>query len=269
MLYLDHAATTALDPRVLDAMLPYMTTEYGNASTLYALGRHAMQAIEDARDTIASILHCHSNEVFFTSGGSESDNLAVKGLAFAKQEQGKHIITSAIEHHAMLHTCQYLGRFDFDTSYIPVDAQGAVHLSFIIEERTEQTTLISIMYANNEVGTIQPVADIGIWCHEQGITFHTDAVQAGGTLPLNVDELHVDLLSLSAHKFYGPKGVGILYIRQGTRLLPQMQGGSQERGRRAAQKMWLVLLVLLLLYNLRTCRLMMNVNDLHNYVINS
>ncbi len=232
-IYLDHAATTPLDARVLDAMIPYLTTEYGNASSIYTLGRHAMQAIDRSREQVAEILHCRPTEVAFVGCGSESDNLAIKGIAFAAQKKGNHLITSSIEHHAVLHTCQYLERFGFKTTYLPVDEYGRVDPDDVGRAITEQTVLVSIMYANNEVGTIEPIAEIGRICRAKKVPFHVDAVQAGGTVPLDVVALHVDLLSLSAHKFYGPKGMGILYVRQGMRLLPQLQGGSQERGRRA------------------------------------
>jgi cysteine desulfurase len=232
-IYFDHAATTALDRRVLDTMLPYLTTEYGNASSIYTAGRHAMQAIDHARERVADQLHCRPSEVAFVGCGSESDNLAIKGMAFASQKKGKHIITTSIEHHAVLYTCQYLERFGFTTTYLPVDAYGQVDPDDVARSITDETILVSVMYANNEVGTIEPIAEIGRICRARKIPFHVDAVQAGGTLPLDVIELKADLLSLSAHKFYGPKGMGILYIRQGMRILPQLQGGSQERGRRA------------------------------------
>jgi cysteine desulfurase len=232
-IYLDHAATTALDARVLDVMLPYFTTEYGNASSIYTLGRHAMQALDSAREQVADILGCRPTEISFMGCGSESDNLAIKGIAFASQKKGNHFITTPIEHHAVLHTCQYLERFGFKTTYLPVDSYGRVNPDDVGRAITDQTILVSVMYANNEVGTIEPVAEIGRICRARKIPFHIDAVQAGGALPLDVTALNADLLSLSAHKFYGPKGVGILYTRQGTRLLPQLQGGSQERGRRA------------------------------------
>ena len=232
-IYLDHAATTALDPRVLDAMLPFFTTEYGNASSIYTLGRHAMQAIDSAREEVAEVLSCRPTEVTFTGCGSESDNLAIKGIAFTAQKKGNHLITSSIEHHAVLHTCQYLERFGFKTTYVPVDSYGGVDPDEVGRAITDQTILVSIMYANNEVGTIEPVAEIGRICRARKIPFHVDAVQAGGALPIDVTALNADLLSLSAHKFYGPKGVGILYARQGMRVLPQLQGGSQERGKRA------------------------------------
>lgn len=232
-IYLDHAATTALDARVLDAMIPYLTTEYGNASSIYTLGRHAMQAIDSAREQVADILNCRPTEITFTGCGSESDNLAIKGMAFVSQKKGNHIITSSIEHHAVLHTCQYLERFGFKTTYLPVDGYGRVNPDDVARAITNQTILVSIMFANNEIGTIEPIAEIGRICRARKIPFHVDAVQAGGSLPIDVAALNVDLLSLSAHKFYGPKGVGILYARQGMRILPQLQGGSQERGKRA------------------------------------
>jgi cysteine desulfurase len=232
-IYLDHAATTPLDRRVLDAMLPYFTTEYGNASSIYTMGRHAMQAIDRSREQVAELLHCRPTEIAFVGCGSESDNLAIKGMAFASQKKGKHLITSSIEHHAVLYTCQYLDRFGFTTTYLPVDEYASIDPDDVARAITDQTVLVSVMYANNEVGTIEPIAEIGRICRARKVAFHVDAVQAGGTLPIDVVALNADLLSLSAHKFYGPKGMGILYVRQGMRILPQLQGGSQERGRRA------------------------------------
>ncbi len=232
-IYLDHAATTALDPRVLDAMLPYFTAEYGNPSSIYTLGRHAMQAIDRSREQVAEVIHSRPTEIAFVGCGSESDNLAIKGMAFASQKKGNHIITSSIEHHAVLHTCEYLDRFGFKTTYLPVDEYATVNPDDVGRAITDQTVLVSVMYANNEVGTIEPIAEIGRICRARKVPFHVDAVQAGGAIPIDVVALNVDMLSLSAHKFYGPKGMGILYTRQGVRILPQMQGGSQERGRRA------------------------------------
>jgi len=232
-IYLDHAATTALDQRVLEAMLPYFTAEYGNASSIYTLGRHAMQAIDRSREQVAEVIHSRPTEIAFVGCGSESDNLAIKGMAFAAQKKGNHIITSSIEHHAVLHTCEYLDRFGFKTTYLPVDEYATVNPDDVGRAITDQTVLVSVMYANNEVGTIEPIAEIGRICRAKKVPFHVDAVQAGGAIPIDVVALNVDMLSLSAHKFYGPKGMGILYTRQGIRILPQMQGGSQERGRRA------------------------------------
>src|SRR5579884_1768117 len=232
-IYLDHAATTSLDPRVLEVMIPYFTTEYGNASSIYTLGRHAMQAIDRSREQVAELLHARPTEIAFVGCGSESDNLAIKGIAFASQKKGKHIITSSVEHHAVLHTCQYLERFGFTTTYLPVDEYGRISPDDVAHAITDQTVLVSLMYANNEIGTIEPIEEIGRICRERKVPLHVDAVQAGGALPIDVKALNADLLSLSAHKFYGPKGVGIIYIRQGVRILPQLQGGSQERGRRA------------------------------------
>jgi cysteine desulfurase len=192
-----------------------------------------MQAIDSAREQVADILNCRPTEITFMGCGSESDNLAIKGIAYASQKKGNHLITSQIEHHAVLHACQYLERFGFKTTYLPVDSYGRINPDDVGRAITDSTVLVSIMYANNEVGTLEPVAEIGRICRAKKVPFHIDAVQAGGALPLDVTELNADLLSLSAHKFYGPKGVGILYTRQGVRLLPQLQGGSQERGKRA------------------------------------
>ncbi len=234
IIYFDHAATTPVHPHVLKAMLPYFSQRFGNASSIHRLGRQALQAVDEARQTVARILGCDYREVVFTSCGSESDNLAIRGVAFANRDRGNHIITSAIEHHAVLHTCEQLQRhFGFQVTVLPVDRYGTVDPDDVARAITPRTVLISIMYANNEVGTIQPIAEIGRIACEHGVPFHTDAVQGGGALELNVDALNVDLLSLSAHKFYGPKGVGILYVRKGTKLLPMQTGGSQERNRRA------------------------------------
>lgn len=232
-IYLDHAATTPTDPRVVERMLPYFTELFGNASSIYALGRRSQAAIDEARESVAHALGCRPTEIVFTGGGSEADNLAIKGVAFAARRRGNHIITSAIEHHAVLHTCQYLEQQGYTVTYLPVDEYGQVSPAAVQAAITPETALVTIMYANNEIGTIQPIAEIGAICRAHHVPFHTDAVQAGGLLELDVAALNVDLLTLSAHKFYGPKGVGILYMRQGTRLQPQVLGGSQERNRRA------------------------------------
>lgn len=235
MIYLDHSATTAVDSRVVEAMLPFWTTHYGNPSSIYSLGRRAASALEDARRRIAALLNCQPAELIFTSCGTESDNLALRGVALAAAERGKrHIITAPTEHHAVLHTVADLAeRFDFEVTYLPVDRYGLVDPAAVLAALRPDTALVSIMAANNEVGTIQPIAEIGAELRRRGVIFHTDAVQAGGHLDLDVEALQVDLLALSAHKFYGPKGVGLLYARRGVRLLPVQTGGGQERGRRS------------------------------------
>ncbi|NLS76489.1 MAG: aminotransferase class V-fold PLP-dependent enzyme [Chloroflexi bacterium] len=234
MIYLDHAATTAVDPRVVEAMLPYWTTQYGNASSIYRLGRQSRQAMEQARRDVADILGAQPEEIVFTGCGSESDNLALRGTAWASRQKGNHIITTPIEHHAISHTLlQLADHFGYEITYVPVDQYGVVNPDDVGRAITDKTVLVTIMYANNEVGTIEPIAEIAKIARAKGVPFHTDAVQAGGSLDLNVERLGVDLLSLSAHKFYGPKGIGLLYVRRGTPLLPTNTGGGQEMGLRA------------------------------------
>lgn len=232
--YLDYAATTPTDSKVLEAMLPYFTDYFGNPSSLHSFGRETKQAVEMAREKIATFIGAKPEEIIFTSGGTESDNTALIGVAQAKRNKGTHIITTAIEHHAVLETCRFLEKIGFRLTYLNVDKYGLVDPSDVEKAIKSDTILISIMHANNEIGTIQPIAAIGQIAREKGITFHTDAVQTFGHIPINVDDLKVDLLSASAHKLYGPKGVGILYARKGTNFIPFMHGGDQERGRRAS-----------------------------------
>lgn len=233
MIYLDHAATTPLAPQVREAMLPYLGEWFGNASSLYTLGRKSRLAIENARELAAAFFGCQPREIVFTAGGSESDNLALRGVMHAYRHRGDHLITTLIEHHAVLHTAQALEREGFRVTYLKPDRFGRIDVEQVREAITDRAVLISVMYANNEIGTVQPVAAIGRLARERGILFHTDAVQAVGYLPARVRELPCDLLSLSAHKIYGPKGVGLLYVRQGVRLEPQITGGDQEGGRRS------------------------------------
>lgn len=232
-IYLDNAATTAVSQPVMEAMLPYYMQVYGNPSSVHSTGRDAKKAVERARRQVASALGCSAQEIYFTAGGSESDNWALKGAAFAHQEKGKHIITTQIEHHAILHTCQWLETQGWQVTYLPVDAEGFVTAQQVENALRPDTVLVSVMAANNEIGTLEPVAEIGALCHERGVLFHTDAVQAVGAIPLDVETLHADMLSLSAHKFHGPKGIGALYIRKGVKIDPLIHGGAQERGHRA------------------------------------
>ncbi len=231
--YLDNAATTALSPRVLEAMLPYFTQHYGNPSSVHAFGREAKQGLDKARDQVAKALHCDPSEVIFTGCGTESDNTVLLGVAQRYRNKGKHIITTNVEHHAILHTCEYLEKQGYSVTYLPVDQDGLVTAEQVAAAIRPDTILVSIMFANNEVGTIMPIQEIGAVCKEKGVLFHTDAVQAVGHIPVDVQAMHIDMLSLSAHKFHGPKGVGALYCRKGIRLPSYIMGGAQEKGRRA------------------------------------
>ena len=233
MIYLDNAATTKVNKKVLESMMPYFSEIYCNPSAAYSFATKGRIAIEEARNHAAKLIGASDMEIYFTSGGSESDNWAIKAVAESFSDKGKHIITTKIEHHAVLHTCEYLERHGFDITYLNVDSDGKVRLDELKKSIREDTILISVMTANNEIGTIQPVAEIGKIAHEKGILFHTDAVQAYGHIPINVDEMNIDLLSASGHKFNGPKGVGIMYIRKGVKIRSFIHGGSQERGRRA------------------------------------
>lgn len=231
--YLDHNATTPLHPEVLEAMLPFLKEKFGNPSSIHRFGREVRAAIDRAREAVAKLLNADPSEVYFTSGGTESDNLAIKGVALALRNRGNHIITSSVEHHAVLHTCQFLETQGFEVTYLPVDRYGMVDPDDVRRAITDRTILVSIMHANNEVGTIQPIAEIGRITREKGVYFHTDAVQSVGKLPINVEAMNIDLLSLSGHKLYGPKGVGALYLRRGLHLVPSAHGGAHERGQRA------------------------------------
>lgn len=233
-IYLDNAATTSTDARVLEAMLPFFSQTYGNPSSLHAFGQEAKHAIEEARYIVAQFIGAKQEEIVFSSGGTESNNSAIKGVAYARRDQGNHIITSKIEHHAVLETCHFLEKQGFEVTYIHVDEFGLVDPADVKKAITEKTILISIMHANNEIGTIEPIEEIGKITREKGIYFHTDAVQTFGHVPINVSALNVDLFSASGHKLYGPKGVGILYVKKGVRMLPFMHGGDQEQGRRAS-----------------------------------
>ncbi|MDD5281268.1 MAG: cysteine desulfurase NifS [Candidatus Omnitrophica bacterium] len=233
-IYFDYAATTPTDPEVLGAMEPYFFEKSGNASSLHAYGQEAKKAIEDSREVLAEFIGAKPEEIVFTSGGTESDNYALLGSAYALEKKGNHIITSAIEHHAIIEPLRFLEKKGFKVTYLKVDGDGLVSLQELRDAITDKTILVSIMQANNEIGTLEPIAELGKIVREKGIYFHTDAVQTIGHIPVNVGELNVDLMSLSAHKFYGPKGVGALYIRKGSRLETFMRGGDQERGRRGS-----------------------------------
>ncbi|TET92560.1 cysteine desulfurase NifS [Candidatus Aerophobetes bacterium] len=232
-IYLDHNATTPLHPEVLEAMLPYYKEAFGNPSTIYSFGQETRKATDEARETVANLIGASPEEIIFTSGGTEADNLALKGVPAALEKKGKHIVASSIEHHAVLSTLKYLEKRGYQVSFLPVDEHGWLDPGEVEEAITSQTVLISVMHANNEVGTIEPISEIGEIAQKAGIYLHTDAVQTIGKIKVNVDDLKVDLLSLSAHKFYGPKGVGALYVRKGTRIYPLLHGGYQERRRRA------------------------------------
>ena len=233
MIYLDNAATTKVADSVVDAMLPYFKEYYGNASSIYQLGAKSKEALDESREYIAGTLGAKTNEIYFTAGGSESDNWAIKATADAYARKGKHIITSAIEHHAVLHTCEYLEKHGYEVTYVGVDENGVIKLDELKAAIRPDTILISVMFANNEIGTIQPIKEIGEIAKEHDILFHTDAVQAYAQVPINVDEMHIDMLSASGHKLHGPKGIGFLYIRKGIKIRSFVHGGQQERGRRA------------------------------------
>lgn len=232
-IYMDNSATTPLNKEVLNEMMPYLTDDYGNPSSVYSLGSKSKVAVEKAREQVAKAIGADKKEIFFTSGGSEADNWAIRGIAFKYRDKGNHIITSKIEHHAVLHTCQYLEKQGFEVTYLDVDEDGLINLDELKNAITDNTILISVMFANNEIGTIQPIKEIGEIAKEKNVYFHTDAVQAIGSIEVDVNELNIDLLSLSAHKFYGPKGIGVLYVRRGVRPDSLISGGGQERGKRA------------------------------------
>ena len=232
LIYLDSAATTQLDPRVRQAMLPFLGDLYANPSSIHSPGQEVRQAVEEARANVAALVGARADEIIFTSGGTEADNLAIKGTAWSSETKGNHIITSAIEHHAVLESCHFLAKHGFELSVVPVDHFGTVDPESVRRAITDKTILISIMHANNEIGTIQPVAEIGAIAQERGIPFHVDAVQTAGHLPIDVSAMNIDLLSISVHKLYGPKGSGALFARKGLRLTPLLHGGAQERNRR-------------------------------------
>ncbi|MGN2369060.1 cysteine desulfurase NifS [Clostridium cagae] len=231
--YMDYAATTYVKPEVLEEMLPYFTKNFGNPSSFYEISRITKMAIDEARAKVAKALNCETSEVYFTGGGSEADNWAIKGIASAHKNKGNHIITTKVEHHAVLHTCQYLEKLGFEVTYLDVDEEGFINIEDLKNAITDKTILVSIMFANNEIGTIQPIKEIGEICKEKNVYFHTDAVQAIGNAPIDVKEMNIDMLSLAGHKIYGPKGIGVLYIKKGIRIENLIHGGGQERTRRA------------------------------------
>ncbi|HQO80507.1 MAG TPA: cysteine desulfurase NifS [Deltaproteobacteria bacterium] len=233
-IYLDHAATTPTAPEVAQAMLPYLSGVYGNASSLHSFGLEARTAVEEARARIASFMGAKPEEIVFTSGGTESDNFIIKGFALSRRNKGNHIITSSIEHHAVLETCKFLQGQGFSVTYLPVDGNGLVNPDDVKKAITAGTILISVMHGNNEIGTIEPIAEIGAVAREHGVAFHSDAVQTFGHIPIDVNDLQVDFLSVSAHKLYGPKGIGLAYVRNGMKIIPLLHGGDQERRRRAS-----------------------------------
>ncbi|WP_244833056.1 cysteine desulfurase NifS [Clostridium sp. BJN0001] len=231
--YMDYSATTYVKPEVLQEMLPYFTEKFGNPSSFYGISRETKRAIDIARERVAKAINCLPEEVYFTGGGSESDNWALKGIASAHRNEGNHIITTKIEHHAILHTCQYLEKLGFDITYLDVDEEGFINIDELKNAITDKTILVSVMFANNEIGTIEPIKEIGEICREKNVIFHTDAVQAVGNIPVDVKEMNIDMLSLAGHKIYGPKGIGVLYIKKGIKIDNLIHGGGQERGRRA------------------------------------
>ncbi|GLC28601.1 cysteine desulfurase NifS [Clostridium omnivorum] len=232
-IYMDYAATTYVKPEVLDEMIPYFTEHFGNPSSIYSLSRETKKAIDKARDRVAKAINADSNEIYFTGGGSEADNWALKGIAFAHKNKGNHIITTTIEHHAILHACEYLEKNGFEITYLPVDEYGFIKIEDLEKAISDKTILVSIMFANNEIGTIQPINEIGKLCREKKVLFHTDAVQAVGNVNIDVKEMNIDLLSMAAHKIYGPKGTGALYIKKGVKIDNLVHGGGQERSKRA------------------------------------
>jgi len=233
-IYMDHAATTPAHPEVVSAMSPYFSDIFGNPSSIHAFGQEARSAVEAAREKVATLINAKKEEIVFTSGGTESDNFAIKGVAFANSKKGNHIITTPIEHHAITEPCEFMKTLGFDVTYLPVDGYGMVDPEDVKKAMTDKTILVSVMHANNEIGTIQPIEEIGRITREAGVYFHTDAVQTAGAIPVDVNKMNVDLLSISAHKLYGPKGIGCLYIKKGTKMVPFMHGGGQEKNRRGS-----------------------------------